>query len=117
MNIESYIEYCLSKPHSEETFPFDDVTLVMKVGGKMFALISLDGDFRVSLKANPERVIDLQERYTEIEPGYHLSKKHWITVNVRGAITDQLLKEITDDSYSLIFNSLTKKIKDELNRD
>lgn len=116
MNIESYIEYCLSKPHSKETFPFDDVTLVMKVGGKMFALISLDGDFSVSLKANPERVIDLQERYTEIEPGYHLSKKHWITVNVRGAITEQLLKEITDDSYSLVFNSLTKKIKDELNR-
>lgn len=115
MNIETFIEYCLSKPFVEEIFPFDDITLVLKVAGKMFALIPLDCDFKVNLKAEPEQVIELQEKYNEIEPGFHMNKKHWITVNVRGRITDQLLQQLTDQSYKLVFDSLPKRLKAELN--
>ena len=61
MNIETFRDYCLAKKGVEETFPFDEVTLVFKVLNKMFALTSLKNEiFEVNLKCDPERAIELR---------------------------------------------------------
>lgn len=115
MNIEEFRDYCLAKPAVSETFPFDEVTLVFKVAGKMFALTSLDKEFSMNLKCDPERAIELREEYPAIQPGYHMNKKHWNTVYADGSIKDDLLRELIDHSYELIVKSLTKKVREEYN--
>lgn len=115
LDIESFRTYCLSKKAVTESFPFDEYTLVFKVGGKMFALVSLDTpDLSVNLKCDPERAIELREEYPEnILPGYHMSKTHWNTVIPAGKISSTLFKELTDHSYELVVKSLTKKVRNE----
>lgn len=109
MNIEELREYCMSKKGVEECFPFDDVTLVFKVMGKMFALTNTDGDFTINLKCDPEKAIDLREHYDSVIPGYHMDKKHWNTVIIDGMVADELLKEWIDDSYNLVVRKLPGK--------
>ena len=114
MNIESYRDYCLKKPGVEEGFPFDNRTLVMKVGGKMFALFDVD-EFRfVNLKCDPEKAVELRERCEAIKPGYHMNKKHWNSVYVNQSLNDQQIFELTDHSYELVIESLPVKIKQTL---
>ena len=118
MNIEQYFDYCLSKKGVTEHFPFDEDTLVFKVGGKMFALASLSewekGNPSVNLKCDPERAEELRAEYDDIQPGYHMSKVHWNTVKVNSDVSDKFLKELIDHSYDLVFKSLTKKIQGEV---
>jgi predicted DNA-binding protein (MmcQ/YjbR family) len=112
MNIEELREYCLSKKGVTESFPFDDVTLVFKVIGKMFLLTNTDGEFSINVKCDPEKAIDLREHHPCVLPGYHMDKKHWNTVMIDGTVTDALLKEWIDDSYNLIIEkSSNRKIK------
>ncbi|NUQ22652.1 MAG: MmcQ/YjbR family DNA-binding protein [Saprospiraceae bacterium] len=115
MNIEEFREYCLSKKGVEETFPFDEVTLVFKVMGKMFALTGLDSlEFTVNLKCDPDRAIELREQYAEIKPGWHMNKSHWNTVAFDGDLDDAFLRELIDHSYELVAKSLPKKLREEL---
>jgi predicted DNA-binding protein (MmcQ/YjbR family) len=109
MDIEAFRNYCLSKPGVTESFPFDEDTLVFKVMGKIFALAGVSDFNAVNLKCEPELAIELRERYPAVEPGYHMNKKHWNTVNFDGSISFKELKEWTDHSYDLVVNSLTKK--------
>lgn len=74
MNTESLREYCISKHNVTESFPFDEETLVFKVDGKIFALISLEGDFTINLKCDPALALELRERYSSSSPGYHMNK-------------------------------------------
>ena len=114
MNIEELHRFCLSLKGSEETFPFDDTTLVMKVGGKMFALIPLDTvETSISLKCDPEKALLLREQYSNISPGYHLSKKHWNTIIMEESISDKLIIEWIKDSYLLVIAGLPKKLREE----
>jgi predicted DNA-binding protein (MmcQ/YjbR family) len=108
MNVEEIRNYCISLKGTTESLPFDDVTLVFKVGNKMFALLSLDGPLEIALKCDPDKAIELRERYHCVRPGYHMNKKLWNTVLVDGSINPQLIKEWIDDSYSLILESLPK---------
>lgn len=115
MNVEDFRNYCLSKKGVEETFPFDESTLVFKVMGKMFALTGLDREeFKVNLKCVPDLAIELRERYEEVQPGYHMSKKHWNTVSFEGSLSEKELLGMIDHSYDLIVSKLTKKLKAEL---
>ena len=118
MNIEQYYDFCLSKKGVTEHFPFDEDTLVFKVGGKMFALSSLkqweNGTPSVNLKCDPQRALELRSDFEAIEPGYHMSKMHWNTVSLNSDVTDKIIYEMIDDSYNLIFRSLTKKIQNEI---
>ena len=114
MNIEEIRDYCLSKKGVTEGFPFDDKILVFKVMTKMFVLTNITGELKISLKCNPEKAIDLRELYSFVHPGYHLSKKHWNTIEVENSIDNKLLKLWIDDSYNLIVGSLTKKLQLEL---
>lgn len=114
MDIESFRTYCLSKPGVTEHLPFDNRTLVFKVGGKMFALCDLESFDGVNLKCDPERAIELRERYSSVVPGYHMNKAHWNTVKVDGDVTGRLLHELIDHSYALIVSSLPKREREKL---
>ncbi|MFH0865325.1 MAG: MmcQ/YjbR family DNA-binding protein [Bacteroidota bacterium] len=114
MDIETLREYCLSKKGVTESFPFDDVTLVFKVTGKMFALVSLDGDLSVNIKCDPEKAIELREHYPSVLPGYHMDKKHWNSVIIDGNINDMLIFGWINDSYDLIVDKLPRKEKEKL---
>ncbi|NVK66413.1 MAG: MmcQ/YjbR family DNA-binding protein [Flavobacteriales bacterium] len=114
MNIESFRDYCLSKPGTTEGFPFSETALVFKVKGKMFALTNIDDFQSVNLKCDPEEAIVLRETYQGVKPGYHMSKKHWNTVAVNADVPDKLFIELIDHSYELVVKSLTKKLRDEL---
>ena len=118
MNLETYYEYCLSKKGVTEHFPFDEDTLVFKVGGKMFALSSLNqwekGQPSINLKCDPERAEELRAEYDAIQPGFHMSKIHWNTIKINTDVSDALVKELIDHSYELVFKSLSKKIRLEL---
>ncbi len=114
MNIEEFRNYCLKKPCVTEEFPFDEETLVFKVCGKMFTLTGLNEEFRVNLKCEPERAIQLREQYPAIIPGYHMNKTHWNTVVMDGSLKDSFIMELIDHSYDLIVSKLPKKIQQEM---
>lgn len=112
MEVDELRAYCLSKKGCTESFPFDEHTLVFKVGGKMFALTGLDAEEpSVNLKCDPERSEELRERYAEIKPGYHMSKVHWNTVMLRGGLSEGFIRELIDHSYGLIVASLPAKLR------
>ncbi|MEX8547771.1 MAG: MmcQ/YjbR family DNA-binding protein [Mucilaginibacter sp.] len=114
MNIETLRDYCLQKPATEETMPFGDDTLVFKVGGKIFLLISLKEANRFNVKCDPELAIQLRESYSEVQPGFHMNKTHWNTVYFDGSLTEKQLLEMIDHSYNLIVKSLPKKMQEAL---
>jgi predicted DNA-binding protein (MmcQ/YjbR family) len=112
MNVEEFRTYCLQKNGVTESFPFDNNTLVFKVLDKMFALTSLDSvDFKINLKCNPNRSIELRERYYQIISAYHMNKKHWNTILVNSEFPKDLLIELIDHSYDLVVAKMTKKNK------
>lgn len=114
MNIEEFYAYCLQKKGVSEHFPFDEQTLVFKVGTKIFALTDVTSFRSINLKCNPEKAIELREEYAAVQPGYHMNKKHWNTIILFSDLDDQLMKELIDHSYNLVLNSLPKKTRDEI---
>lgn len=121
MNIQQLYEFCLSKKGVTEHFPFDEDTLVFKVGGKMFCLTSLQewekGNPSLNLKCNPERALELREQYEAVKPGWHMSKVHWNTVSVNSDVSQKLLIELINHSYDLVFSSLTRKLQEEIKKE
>ena len=115
MNIETLREYCLSKKAVTEDFPFGESTLVFRAKNKIFLLVALDADLlQFNAKCDPEKAVELREEYEAVKPGYHMNKKHWNTVVIDGSISTRLIKEMIDDSYDLIVQSLPKKSREEL---
>ena len=114
MDIETFRLYCLAKPGASEHLPFDDRTLVFKVGGKMFAVCDLEEFNSANLKCDPERAVELREQYDAVMPGYHMNKTHWNTVKVDGDVNGRMLQELIDHSYELIVSSLPKREREKL---
>jgi predicted DNA-binding protein (MmcQ/YjbR family) len=114
MTITFFREYCLAKPGTSEDTPFDENTLCLRVGGKIFAILDIDQFESVNLKCDPEWAAELREQFPGIQPGYHMNKKHWNTVMADGTVSDKLILELTDHSYELVFNSLPSKIRASL---
>lgn len=114
MHIEAFREYCIAKKGVTEEFPFDEVTLVFKVMGKMFAIAPLERiPSQANLKCDPERAIELRAEFDgNIIPGYHMSKVHWNTLYLE-QLPPSLIIELIDHSYDLIVASLPKKVKAE----
>jgi predicted DNA-binding protein (MmcQ/YjbR family) len=109
MNLEEFREYCLRKPQATEGTPFGPTVVVFKVGGKMFALASLDEvPARVNLKCDPDLALELRDRYGQVTPGYHMNKKHWNTVEIENEIPDGEIRKMIDHSYELVTKSLPK---------
>ena len=100
--------WCLAQPGAEETFPFSEGVSVFKVGGKMFALTALRREpLEVSVKCEPEIAEDLRAANPAIRPGYHLDKRHWITITANG-LPDQTVKDLIEDSYDLVVSKLPR---------
>lgn len=114
MIAEEIREYCLTKKGVTEGFPFNETTLVFKVGGKMFLLMALDTQPLVfSAKNKEDYNQELREKYYQISGAYHMNKTHWNSVVCEGLKSD-LIKKLIDDFYDLVFESLTKKVKEEI---
>jgi predicted DNA-binding protein (MmcQ/YjbR family) len=103
MDVEQLREYCLTKPGAEETFPFGEETLVFKVNGKIFLLVSLEKQpLQFNVKCDPEKALELREQYASVLPGYHMNKKYWNTIIIDSSLSSQQLREFIDDSYDLV---------------
>jgi predicted DNA-binding protein (MmcQ/YjbR family) len=117
MNIEELYDYCMSIRGAEASTPFDEDTIVMKVAGKMFALIPTDTDrHSISLKCDREEAVELRDKYTCVEPAYHMNKAHWITIYLNGQMPDSEIKERIDYSAKEVVKKLPKKQQQEYYR-
>ena len=115
MDVETFREYCLNKPHVTEGMPFGETVLVFKVAGKMFALASLDEiPSTANLKCDPDLAVELRDRYEQVRPGYHMNKKHWNTVEIDSGVPDSELRKMIDHSYDLVAKSLPKATRAKL---
>jgi len=108
-------DVCLGLPEANESFPFGDEAAVYKVSGKIFALISQDAP-DISLKCDPAFGEVLRMNYEAVKPGYHLDKRHWITVNVDGSVPDDEVIEWIDTSYRLVIAKMPKAERERLLR-
>jgi len=96
-------QLCLGLPGAREEFPFRPELAVFKVAGKMFALCALaEQPLRVSIKCDPELGEQLRFTHPSIEPGYHLNKRHWLTVTIDGSLPDGLLANLIEGSHELV---------------
>lgn len=117
IDLEILRNYCSQKKGVTEDFPFNDVTMVIKVGSKMFALISLNEQpLRMNLKCDPFAAEQLRQMYPSILPGYYMNKRHWNTIILNGTIPDKIIFKMIDDSYELVFAKLRKKEKEVIKK-
>lgn len=116
MDLERLREYALSRPGKvTEDFPFDEEVLVIRINGKIFLLTNVNAvPLTVNLKCDPERALELRERYSEIQPGFHMNKKMWNTVDLSGRLPERLVMELIDHSYDEVVKKLTLKEREEL---
>src|SRR5436853_5100581 len=115
MDAVEFREYCLTKPNAIEGTPFGETVLVFKVAGKMFALASLDEvPATVNLKCDPDRALELRDRYEQVRPGYHMNKKHWNTVEIDSGVPETELRKMIDHSYDSVVQSLSKAARAKL---
>jgi predicted DNA-binding protein (MmcQ/YjbR family) len=111
MTLDELQAYCAKKPGVTWDMPFGPDVMTFRVAGKMFALAPIDPFATVNLKCDPERAVELRERYEGILPGYHMNKKHWNTVDVSGSVPHTLLLELVDHSYALVVDGLPVKLR------
>jgi len=111
MNIEELREYCLKKAGAEESFPFGEEVLVFKVGGKVFLLADLSEGNSFNAKCDPDKAVELRERHEDVQPGYHMNKRHWNTVRLDGTLRAREIREMIDHSYERVVDALPKKIR------
>ncbi len=116
MDIETIRTYCMNKPGVSEGMPFDQCTLVFKVANKMFAATNICNFESINVKYPAEDIEELRAVHIAVLPGYHMSKKHWNTIELKSATWDEL-KNWIDISYGLVFANLTKKAKLDLQKD
>ncbi|MFC1860897.1 MmcQ/YjbR family DNA-binding protein [Chloroflexota bacterium] len=113
MERDEFRRYCITKKGVIEDFPFDELTVVFKVLGKIFALADVVFK-RINLKCDPQNAVWLREKYPCVIPGYHMNKTHWNTVVIDGSVDDKLLYRWIDDSYDLVVAKLTKAQRKKL---
>lgn len=100
----------LELPFTEQCWPFGPEHDVFKVGGRIFMMTTVaHGRPLVSVKSDPQKSLLNQQIYRGIEPGYHLNKKHWISIYAGEEISDGLVAELVTDSWNLVVDKLPKK--------
>ena len=123
MNIEDFRAYCLSLKGVTEKMPFGKATseydrnlLVFSVLDKWFCFVNVDVFDFCDIKCDPEQIVELQERNQCILPGYHMNKKHWISVCFNQDVPDSKIRELVRQSYDIVVASLTKKQREKLGK-
>lgn len=114
MNLEIIREYCLKKKYVTEELPFNEDSPVYKVMGKIFLIGNLNPPVSINLKCEPEKAVDLRERYDFVKPGYHMNKTHWNTIRLDGVIKNDLIWEWIDHSYELVALGLKKADREKI---
>lgn len=115
MDLTTLRAHCSAKPGATEGHPFGPGALVFKVAGKIFAIVGEDADpLEVSVKCEPEFGEALRRNYPAVRPGYHLDKRHWITVVLDGTVADGDLRDWVDDSYDLVVAGLPRRERERL---
>ncbi|EKF74217.1 hypothetical protein A11A3_09465 [Alcanivorax hongdengensis A-11-3] len=113
MDVEAVRDYLLGKPEAMEDYPFGPDAAVMKVHGKMFALLmTRQGQPGLNLKCDPDQAQALRDIFAAVQPGYHMNKKHWNTVLLDGSIPDGEIQRMIDHSYALVVGGLPRKIRE-----
>ena len=106
------LAWCSELAGAELTHPFGDGIAVFKVGGKMFALLPLEGEpGSVNLKVEPEFGRSLVHDYPAITPGYHMNKRHWVTVQLDGTVSEEIVQNLVEDSHDLVVAGLPAKVR------
>ena len=115
MDLKTVIDHCRKKKGVTEDFPFDEETLCIRVGNKIFLLTIIHGDpLDINLKCDPLLAIDLRDEFGSIRPGYHMNKVHWNTVTLDGSVPKERILWMIDHSYDLVFNKLKKADRDRI---
>jgi predicted DNA-binding protein (MmcQ/YjbR family) len=115
MTRDDVLAICLELPGAEETYPFGEDVAVMKVGGKIFALVPLTEEpGSINVKCDPAHALELRAAYPGIRPGYHQNKRHWNTVDLDGSVEDDVVRGLIADSYDLVLAGLPRAIRAEL---
>lgn len=109
MDILSFRDFCLSLPLCEECTPFDETTLVFKIGGRMFACADMVEFTHVAVKCDPDEALSLRERYPEVEPAFHFNKKHWNGIRTTGDLPDAFIRRQIRSSYLLALSGVTPR--------
>jgi len=117
MDLAAFREYCLRKRGATEGTPFGETVLVFKVAGKIFALAALDEiPATVNLKCDPDLALALRDQYEQVQPGYHMNKKHWNTVEIDSGVPEAELRKMIEHSYDLVMRALPKAQRDQFAR-
>jgi predicted DNA-binding protein (MmcQ/YjbR family) len=111
MDFKELDNYLLSKQGATFDYPFDEVVRVYRIANKMFALTVDEENLSINLKCDPIYGFELRSLYESIKAGYHMNKKHWNTVSIGGDVDDELLKELINHSYELVYEKLSKREK------
>ncbi|RFU37176.1 MmcQ/YjbR family DNA-binding protein [Actinomadura logoneensis] len=113
MKPDDVTEHCLGLPGAAEDFPFGDQPAVYRVGGKIFALLAEHADPpSVSLKLPPDEVVALRAEFPDtVRPGYHLNKRHWVTVLLDGGLDTGMVRELLDQSYDVVVATLPRRLR------
>lgn len=121
MDIEEFREWCLSFAGADEKMPFEKATsdydrnlLVFEVAGKWFCFVNIDVFDFCNIKCDPDRIAELQAQYEGITPGYHMNKRHWISLHFDKDVPDDMIRELVRQSYDLVVASLSKKEREAL---
>lgn len=116
MDLIAFRDYCLSLPLTEESTPFDETTLVYKIGGRMYAYADMEAFERIAVKCDPDLAVELRERYDDVLPAWHSSKKHWNDIRVCGDLPDAFIREQIRQSYRLVLrrNVTPRALREEI---
>lgn len=110
------IEYCLKKKGATKEYPFGPAPIVIKIAGKMFALIFEEKgmDIRLNLKCDPVIAENLREQHEQVRPGYHMNKKHWNSIIIDGFLPESDVFDMIDHSYDMVVKSLSKSLRESI---
>ncbi|GGH20789.1 hypothetical protein GCM10008013_18340 [Paenibacillus segetis] len=112
--MDNIIEYCLMKTGATKDYPFGPDPLVIKVAGKMFALIfeNKENYSYINLKCDPMIAENLREQHENVRPGYHMNKKHWNTITLDGSLPESDIFVMIDHSYDMVVKNLPKNLRE-----
>lgn len=115
MSLEEISAFASDLAGVVEEQPFGPDVDVLKVGGKIFAILSPESSPEsISLKCDPDLAIELRLRYAAVIPGYHLNKRLWNTVHLDGTISDAEILTMVTHSYDQVVAGLPKSIRQSL---
>lgn len=110
------IEYCLNKNGATKDYPFGPEPMVIKISGKMFALIfeNKGESSYINLKCDPVIAENLREQHENVRPGYHMNKKHWNTITMDGSLPESDVFAMIDHSYDMVVKKLPKVLRESI---